>query len=62
MRFKVVKEFLDNELGFVHRVNDVIELTKERYERMKKNAELQDVNLADYIEEIKAKGAEAPAK
>ncbi|HFU4358635.1 TPA: hypothetical protein ACGO9M_000436 [Streptococcus suis] len=62
MRFKVVKEFPDNELGFIHHVNDVIELTKERYERMKKNAELQDVNLADYIEEIKAKGAEAPAK
>ncbi|HEL1625840.1 TPA: hypothetical protein TXL55_001686 [Streptococcus suis] len=62
MRFKVLKEFTDDELGFVHRVNDIIELTKERYERMKKNAELQDVNLADYIEEIKTKGAEAPAK
>ncbi|HEM4703841.1 hypothetical protein [Streptococcus suis] len=62
MRFKILKEFTDNEFGFVHRVNDVIELTKERYERMKKNAKLQDVNLADYIEEIKAKGAEAPAK
>ncbi|HEM5164011.1 TPA: hypothetical protein U1269_002275 [Streptococcus suis] len=62
MRVKVLKEFTDDELGFVHRVNDVIELTKERHEQMKKNAKLQDVNLADYIEEIKAKGAEAPAK
>ncbi|HEP1838469.1 TPA: hypothetical protein VCA64_002369, partial [Streptococcus suis] len=50
------------ELGFVHRVNDIIELTKERHEQMKKNAKSQDVNLADYIEEIKTKGAEAPAK
>lgn len=62
MHFKVVKEFTDDELGFVHRVNDVIELTKERHDQMKKNAKLQDVNLADYIEEIKTKGAEAPAK
>ncbi|AIG43847.1 hypothetical protein ACJBPZ_06995 [Streptococcus suis] len=62
MRFKVLKEFTDDELGFVHRVNDIIELTKERHEQMKKNAKLQDVNLADYIEEIKTKGAEAPAK
>ncbi|AUA18763.1 MULTISPECIES: hypothetical protein [Streptococcus] len=62
MRFKVLKEFTDDEFGFVHRVNDVIELTKERHEQMKKNAKLQDVNLADYIEEIKTKGAEAPAK
>ncbi|HFI0700761.1 TPA: hypothetical protein ACGO3H_000196 [Streptococcus suis] len=62
MRFKVVKEFTDDELGFVHRVNDVIELTKERHDQMKKNAKLQDVNLVDYIEEIKTKGAEAPAK
>ncbi|HFR3713344.1 TPA: hypothetical protein ACHVFJ_000160 [Streptococcus suis] len=62
MRFKVLKEFTDDELGFVHRVNDIIELTKERHEQMKKNAKLQDVNLADYIEEIKVKGAEAPAK
>ncbi|MFH6636359.1 hypothetical protein QE557_06675 [Streptococcus suis] len=62
MRFKVLKEFIDDELGFVHRVNDVIELTKERYERMKKNAELQGVNLSDYIKEIKTKGAEAPTK
>ncbi|CYU41381.1 hypothetical protein [Streptococcus suis] len=62
MRFKVLKEFTDDELGFVHRVDDVIELTKERHEQMKKNAKLQDVNLADYIEEIKTKGAEAPAK
>ncbi|HEM6558011.1 TPA: hypothetical protein U2E41_000208 [Streptococcus suis] len=62
MRFKVLKEFTDDELGFVHRVNDIIELTRERYERMKKNAELQDVNLSEYIEEIKNKGAEAPAK
>ncbi|HEM4129002.1 TPA: hypothetical protein U1W61_000698 [Streptococcus suis] len=62
MRFKVLKEFTDDELGFVHRVNDIIELTRERHEQMKKNAELQDVNLADYIEEIKTKGAEAPAK
>ncbi|HFH9946315.1 TPA: hypothetical protein ACGO80_000409 [Streptococcus suis] len=62
MRFKVVKEFTDDELGFVYRVNDVIELTKERHDQMKKNAKLQDVNLADYIEEIKTKGAEAPAK
>ncbi|HEM6237559.1 TPA: hypothetical protein U2C75_000825 [Streptococcus suis] len=62
MRFKVLKEFTDDELGFVHRVNDIIELTKERHEQMKKNAKLQDVNLADYIEEIKTKGAEAPVK
>ncbi|HFI0264701.1 TPA: hypothetical protein ACGOU9_001123 [Streptococcus suis] len=62
MHFKVLKEFTDDELGFVHRVNDVIELTKERHDQMKKNAKLQDVNLADYIEEIKTKGAEAPAK
>ncbi|HEM2763862.1 hypothetical protein Q7W21_03935 [Streptococcus suis] len=62
MRVKVLKEFTDDELGFVHRVDDVIELTKERHEQMKKNAKLQDVNLADYIEEIKTKGAEAPAK
>lgn len=62
MRFKVVKEFTDDELGFVYRVNDVIELTKERHDQMKKNAKLQDVNLAAYIEEIKTKGAEAPAK
>ncbi|MGU7887965.1 hypothetical protein ACS6YU_06055 [Streptococcus suis] len=62
MRFKVLKEFTDDELGFVHRVNDIIELTKERHEQMKTNAKLQDVNLADYIEEIKTKGAEAPAK
>ncbi|HEM2553686.1 hypothetical protein [Streptococcus suis] len=62
MRFKVLKEFTDDELGFIHRVNDIIELTKERHEQMKKNAKLQDVNLADYIEEIKTKGAEAPAK
>ncbi|HFU3844419.1 TPA: hypothetical protein ACGO5P_001461 [Streptococcus suis] len=62
MRFKVLKEFTDDELGFVHRVDDVIELTKERHEQMKKNAKLQDVNLADYIKEIKTKGAEAPAK
>ncbi|HEM3179516.1 hypothetical protein [Streptococcus suis] len=62
MRFKVLKEFADDELGFVHRVNDIIELTKERHEQMKKNAKLQDVNLADYIEEIKTKGAEAPTK
>lgn len=62
MRFKVVKEFTDDELGFMHRVNDVIELAKERHDQMKKNAKLQDVNLADYIEEIKTKGAEAPAK
>ncbi|HEL1714296.1 TPA: hypothetical protein TZ304_002058 [Streptococcus suis] len=62
MRFKVLKEFTDDELGFVHRVNDIIELTKERHEQMKKNAKLQDVNLADYIEEIKTKGAEAPTK
>ncbi|ANM47478.1 hypothetical protein [Streptococcus suis] len=62
MRVKVLKEFTDDELGFVHRVNDIIELTKERHEQMKKNAKLQDVNLADYIEEIKTKGAEAPAK
>ncbi|HEM2769977.1 TPA: hypothetical protein U1X82_001181 [Streptococcus suis] len=62
MRFKVLKEFTDDELGFVHRVNDIIELTRERHEQMKKNAKLQDVNLADYIEEIKTKGAEAPAK
>ncbi|HEM2753242.1 TPA: hypothetical protein U0601_002259, partial [Streptococcus suis] len=58
----VLKEFTDDELGFVHRVNDIIELTRERHEQMKKNAKLQDVNLADYIEEIKTKGAEAPAK
>ncbi|HEP1818086.1 TPA: hypothetical protein VB838_002200, partial [Streptococcus suis] len=58
----VLKEFTDDELGFVHRVNDTIELTKERHEQMKKNAKSQDVNLADYIEEIKTKGAEAPAK
>lgn len=62
MRVKVLKEFTDDELGFVRRVNDIIELTKERHEQMKKNAKLQDVNLADYIEEIKTKGAEAPAK
>lgn len=62
MRVKVLKEFIDDELGFVHRVNDIIELTRERHEQMKKNAKLQDVNLADYIEEIKTKGAEAPAK
>lgn len=62
MHFKVVKEFTDDELGFVHRVNDVIELTKGRHDQMKKNAKLQDVNLVDYIEEIKTKGAEAPAK
>ncbi|HEM3471342.1 TPA: hypothetical protein U1B27_000042 [Streptococcus suis] len=62
MRIKVVKEFTDDELGFVYRVNDVIELTKERYERMKKNAKLQGVNLSEYIEEIKNKGAEAPTK
>ncbi|HEM4069787.1 TPA: hypothetical protein U2D44_001001 [Streptococcus suis] len=62
MRFKVLKEFTDDELGFVHRVNDIIELTKERHEQMKTNAKSQDVNLADYIEEIKTKGAEAPAK
>ncbi|HEM4952640.1 TPA: hypothetical protein U1151_000768 [Streptococcus suis] len=62
MRVKVLKEFTDDELGFVHRINDIIELTKERHEQMKKNAKLQDVNLADYIEEIKTKGAEAPAK
>ncbi|MBY5026811.1 hypothetical protein [Streptococcus suis] len=62
MHFKVLKDFTDDELGFVHRVNDIIELTKERHEQMKKNAKLQDVNLADYIEEIKTKGAEAPAK
>ncbi|HEL1992879.1 TPA: hypothetical protein TZN93_000316 [Streptococcus suis] len=62
MRVKVLKEFTDDELGFVHRVDDVIELTKERHEQMKKNAKLQDLNLADYIEEIKTKGAEAPAK
>ncbi|AZR96509.1 TPA: hypothetical protein ACGO43_000374 [Streptococcus suis] len=62
MRVKVLKEFTDDELGFVHRVDDIIELTKERHEQMKKNAKLQDVNLADYIEEIKTKGAEAPAK
>ncbi|HEL1541842.1 hypothetical protein ACTGYU_08205 [Streptococcus suis] len=62
MRVKVLKEFTDDELGFVHRVNDIIELTRERHEQMKKNAKLQDVNLADYIEEIKTKGAEAPAK
>lgn len=62
MRFKVLKEFTDDELGFVHRVNDIIELTNERHKQMKKNAKLQDVNLADYIEEIKTKGAEAPAK
>ncbi|MGQ7413795.1 hypothetical protein ACTGVV_09410 [Streptococcus suis] len=62
MRVKVLKEFTDDELGFVHRVNDIIELTKERHEQMKKNAKLQDLNLADYIEEIKTKGAEAPAK
>ncbi|MEG3270042.1 hypothetical protein [Streptococcus suis] len=62
MRFKVVKEFTDDELGFIYRVNDVIELTKERHDQMKKNAKLQDVNLVDYIEEIKTKGAEAPAK
>ncbi|HFI0959803.1 TPA: hypothetical protein ACGPBD_001084 [Streptococcus suis] len=62
MRVKVLKEFTDDELGFVHRVNDIIELTKERHEQMKKNAKLQDVNLADYVEEIKTKGAEAPAK
>lgn len=62
MRFKVLKEFTDDELGFVHRVNDIIELTKERHEQMKTNAKSQDVNLADYIEKIKTKGAEAPAK
>lgn len=62
MRFKVLKEFTDNELGFMHRVNDVIELTKERHDQMKKNAELQDVALSDYIEELKTKGAEAPIK
>lgn len=62
MRVKVLKEFTDDELGFVHRVNDIIELTKERHEQMKKNAKSQDVNLADYIEEIKTKGADAPAK
>ncbi|HEM3632611.1 TPA: hypothetical protein U1C38_000410 [Streptococcus suis] len=62
MRFKVLKEFTDDELGFRHRVNDVIELTKERRERMKKNAASQGVNLSEYIEEIKNKGAEAPVK
>ncbi|HFR3928152.1 TPA: hypothetical protein ACHWFC_000685 [Streptococcus suis] len=62
MRFKVLKEFTDDELVILRRTDDVIELTKERYERMKKNAELQDVNLSEYIEEIKNKGAEAPAK
>ncbi|MCG9865085.1 hypothetical protein [Streptococcus suis] len=62
MRFKVLKEFTDDELGFVQRVDDIIELTKERHEQMKKNAKLQDVNLSEYIEEIKNKGAEAPAK
>lgn len=62
MRFKVLKEFTDNELGFMHRVNDEIELTKERHDQMKKNAELQGVNLSDYIEELKTKGAEAPTK
>ncbi|AGF87686.1 Uncharacterised protein [Streptococcus suis] len=62
MRFKVLKEFTDDELVTLRRADDVIELTKERYERMKKNAELQDVNLSEYIEEIKNKGAEAPAK
>ncbi|HEL2048818.1 TPA: hypothetical protein TY419_000381 [Streptococcus suis] len=62
MRVKVLKEFTDDELGFVRRVNDIIELTKGRHEQMKKNAELQDVNLSEYIEEIKNKGAEAPAK
>ncbi|HEM2758182.1 TPA: hypothetical protein U0600_000636 [Streptococcus suis] len=62
MRFKVLKEFTDDELVILRRADDVIELTKERYERMKKNAELQDVNLSEYIEEIKNKGAEASAK
>lgn len=62
MRYKVLKEFTDDELGILHRADDVIELTKERHEKMKKNATLQDVNLSDYIEEIKIKGAEAPTK
>lgn len=48
MHFKVLKEFTDDELGFVRHVNDVIELTKERHDQMKKNAKLQDVNLSDY--------------
>ncbi|HEM5185954.1 hypothetical protein QQY84_03685 [Streptococcus suis] len=62
MRCKVLKEFIDDEFGFSRRVDDVIELTKERHEQMKKNAALQGVNLSEYIEEIKNKGAEAPTK
>ncbi|MGT2964199.1 hypothetical protein [Streptococcus acidominimus] len=57
MHYKVKKEFTDNELGYQYPVGADIDITPERYNEMRKNAELQDVKLSDYIEEIKEKSA-----
>lgn len=66
MRCKVKKEFTDNELGFMHCAGDVIEINDDRYEQMKENAELQNVELSDYVEVLKedkkTKGAETSTK
>lgn len=66
MRYKVKKEFTDDELGFVHSAGDVLDIDDDRYDQMKKNAELQNVELSNYVEVLKedkkTKGAETSTK
>lgn len=64
MRYKVLKEFTDNDLGYRYPVGAVIDIVPERYREMQKNADLQGVNLSEYIEEVKdkPKGTGAPTK
>lgn len=64
MRHKVKKEFTDNDLGYRYPEGAVIEISRERYAEMQKNAEIQGVAVSDYLEEVKEKpkGADAPTK
>lgn len=62
MELKVIKAFNDNNSGYRYFEGDIIEVDGERYKEMQDNAKAIDVNLSDYVEEVKGKVSKATSK
>lgn len=63
IKLKAKLGFYNDDTGYRYEPGDVFEVTQERFDKMKKNAETQGIILSDYVEVLKEnKGAAAPKK
>lgn len=53
MKLKITQPFNNDDTGQRYLAGDIIEVSDERYKKMKERAEEQELDLSEYVEEIK---------